>query len=75
MEVEREGALEMEKGYALGVGDGVVGRPLTCCEFRQLKPISGVSRVSCAKEFRMRAEVLANSKVVNCQVEAPLSSL
>lgn len=66
---EGEWVGDRERVCVGGWGRGVVGRPLTCCEFKQLKPVSG------ALEFRVRAEVDANSKVANCPVEAPLSSL
>jgi len=52
----------LRKGQRWGLGAEVVGRPLTYCEFRQLKLVAGIV-VGCSQEVRMRAEVLPNGKV------------
>lgn len=58
----------IEKGYALGVGGwglgaGVVGGLLTCCEFRQLK---------LDRKFQVRGKVPANGEVFKRRAEVSL---
>ena len=72
LEVERQGALEMRKDARRELRAGVVGRPWTYREFRQLKQVSRIVERSelsnelykySTKKFPIRAEVLANGKV------------
>ena len=64
LEVKGEGALQIGRGHALGLGAGVVGRTLTYCEFRKPKQVSAIVESTLPGRLGMSPEVTLESKFI-----------